>query len=105
MKALACFLVLLLFALPLGVLASEGDEPEPTPVIEAPEPPPLAIGGQDNGDGGDEGENGRFPIPLFALIIVVLSAIFIALVFLVFALVRRALAKKKEAQPTRQSFP
>ena len=99
MRRIFIVALVLVFAIPQAINAAPANtEPEPTPVIEAPQPPPLAIGLP--GDEVEEVEEEGRSLLLMILIIVVSSATTIAVGFYVYRKIRQFLAnrKKKKAE-------
>ena len=94
--ALAISLVCLILSLfgSSQILRAETAEPEPTPIIEAPPAPPLAVSPPAYDD--VELEEESRPLLLLVLIIVVASGIALAVGFYAYRKIRMFLAKRKE---------
>ena len=94
MRKIILLILMLVFAVPLALNAANVDsEPEPTPIIEAPPAPPLAISPPtDEVVEDDEEERSLF---LIILIIIVASGTALALGFYTYRKVMQFLAKRK----------
>ena len=105
MRKILVFALILVFAIPQVLFAAQADpeqEPEPTPIIEAPPAPPLAISPLTEDVEEVDGE-GR-PLLLIVLIIVVSSATALAVGFYAFRKIRQFLAKRKKKKEEKKDI-
>ena len=96
----ACLLLILLFAASPQILYAT-EEPSPTPVIEAPPAPPLAITPPE-GEAAEVEEEGR-PLFLLILIVIVASGTALSVGFYTYRKVRQFLANRKKKKAAKQA--
>ena len=101
MRKIILLILALVFAMPQALFAAPVEqEPGPTPIIEAPPAPPLAI--SPPADEVEEIEDGDRSLFLLILIIVVSSATALAIGFYAYRKIRQFLEKRKKKKAAKQ---